>query len=150
MTAAWPPFTADTLAHLSERALPMEACGVIAAPAVAHWPCDAGLFRVAQLRNTARFATRTRRFSIDPMDWIAIETGITDAGWAIRGLWHSHPQSAAHPSDLDRAGVAALGPGARSWLFAIVGRSSGLRTAKRGFELRVYTHEEMMATRPNL
>lgn len=42
------------------------------------------------------------RFSIDPLDYLAAENAAAAAGMALVGVWHSHPDHPAFPSELDR------------------------------------------------
>lgn len=42
------------------------------------------------------------RFEIAPLDYLAAEHAAAAAGMALVGVWHSHPDHPAFPSELDR------------------------------------------------
>lgn len=42
------------------------------------------------------------RFSIDPLDYLAAENAAAATGMALVGVWHSHPDHPAFPSEIDR------------------------------------------------
>ncbi|HEU0203336.1 MAG TPA: M67 family metallopeptidase [Burkholderiaceae bacterium] len=74
--------------------------------------------RVRQARNVV--AARARdRFELDPADFLAADTEARQLGEEIVGIWHSHPDHPATPSETDRA---AAWPG---WCYVIasVGRN---------------------------
>ena len=42
------------------------------------------------------------RFELDPHDYLAAEDAASVAGTAVLGIWHSHPDHPARPSETDR------------------------------------------------
>ncbi len=42
------------------------------------------------------------RFELDPRDYLAAEDAATKAGITVLGVWHSHPDHPAQPSETDR------------------------------------------------
>jgi len=102
---------------------PEETCGLLLG--------SVGAGRIETARATrARNRNRERardRYDLDPDDFLAADLAARAAGLEIVGVWHSHPDHPAEPSEIDRAaawegwsyviaevtaaGVAAL----RSW-----------------------------------
>jgi len=88
--------------------LPNEACGLLLG--------GEGLVAdVAPARNVAA-SDRRRHFEIDPRDFIAADSFAREHGLGILGSYHSHPDRAAEPSDVDLAAAQ------EGWLHLIVGR----------------------------
>jgi len=79
------------LEHAREE-LPYEACGVISGDA------DKGPVYFYPARNELKSSTR---YHIDPYDLYRIIMDIEEEGHEIWGIFHSHPASAAYPSDTD-------------------------------------------------
>lgn len=93
---------AEVRAELQLRAAagyPEETCGLLL-----------GLNGDGQCRvvaqQPARNLNRERagdRFELDPLAYMAAEQAATAAGLAVVGIWHSHPDHPARPSETDRA-----------------------------------------------
>jgi proteasome lid subunit RPN8/RPN11 len=80
---------AESIREFSIAAYPNEACGLIVADG-----------KKAIVRNCRNISERPReQFLIDPEDYIAA----ADMGEVI-GVWHSHPDRPAQPSEADMAG----------------------------------------------
>ena len=45
---------------------------------------------------------RERRYTIDPKDYLGLEKRAADAGLSVVGIYHSHPDHPAVPSEFDR------------------------------------------------
>jgi proteasome lid subunit RPN8/RPN11 len=80
-------------------------------------------------------ARRTDRFELDPRDYLAADREARASGEEIVGVWHSHPDHPAQPSDTD---LAAAWP---EWSYLIVSVSGervldvrSWRLSKGGFE----------------
>ncbi len=69
------------------------------------------------------------RFELDPRDFIAAEHAARDAGLEIVGVWHSHPDHPAHPSETDRACAWA------GWSYLIVAVDAGGAVDSRSWRL---------------
>ncbi len=84
---------------LAVAAYPDEACGLL----IGSWEDAATrVVEVAPARNLARDAPR-RRYEVDPVDQLAAEERARALGLAVVGVWHSHPDHPAEPSERDRA-----------------------------------------------
>ena len=79
-------------------AYPEECCGGL---------LGAGRDGVVHVRRTERVVNRrpdlrARRFSIDPEDYLRLERRAEEAGLDLVGIYHSHPDHPAAPSEYDR------------------------------------------------
>lgn len=101
----------------AEAAYPEEACGLL----VGHHAPDGG-WRLGAVEPSANVAAppRTRRFEVDPRLRLRLERTLRDGTDSIVGLYHSHPDGEAAPSEHDRAMVFEP---ALLWLITAVGRS---------------------------
>jgi proteasome lid subunit RPN8/RPN11 len=45
---------------------------------------------------------RERRYTIDPKDYLALERRAAESGLSVVGIYHSHPDHSAVPSEFDR------------------------------------------------
>lgn len=85
------------ISRLAGAAWPEEGCGVLCGRQ------DGGqvhLLSVHACRNVA--ADRRRRFELEPLDYLAAERAALAAGQEVVGIWHSHPDGRAVPSETDR------------------------------------------------
>ena len=57
--------------------------------------------RATQARNLNRERARDR-YDLDPDDFLAADVAAREAGLEIVGVWHSHPDHPAEPSETDR------------------------------------------------
>lgn len=113
----------------TQAAIPLEACGLLLGSA-------SHITRATLARNVA--AEPDRRFEIDPAHLLGMQRAAREAGLAILGCWHSHPNGRPAPSRHDAAGAATVG-----WLWLIAVPGGGLtlwRWSGSGF-LRVACHE---------
>jgi len=93
------PAILDELATLARLRYPNEACGLLIGQR------DGARHQVAAMRE-ARNLNRERacdRYELDPADYLAAELSARDAGQEIVGIWHTHPDHPARPSETDRA-----------------------------------------------
>lgn len=101
--AELPSALADALRAAARSAHPNECCGLLEGVR------DGDLFRVQALHPARNRAAMSDRFEIDAADHIAAQKAARANGRAIIGCYHSHPQGAATPSQVDRAGAAQDG-----------------------------------------
>lgn len=136
--------TAETRANLERwvrDGYPRETCGVLVGRAEGALRRVLGAVRARNL-DVARDGDR---YELDPGDLVAADADARARGLALLGIWHSHPDRPALPSDADRAtawrswsylilSVRAEGVvGVRSWRLAGDRfREEGLATASAG------------------
>jgi proteasome lid subunit RPN8/RPN11 len=58
--------------------------------------------RVVQAKNLNRERAHDR-YELDPLDFLAADTEARDLRLEVSGVWHSHPDHPARPSETDRA-----------------------------------------------
>jgi proteasome lid subunit RPN8/RPN11 len=109
---------AAILAH-ARRLAPEECCGLLLGK-------DADVLEAVAVANVAE--DRRRRYRIDPPDHFRIMHEARRRALTVIGAYHSHPRSAAVPSETDRAEafseflflIAGLGidpPELRAWIY---------------------------------
>jgi proteasome lid subunit RPN8/RPN11 len=79
---------------------PEECCGLMIGK------IDGGKKVVSSLRrmkNSFAPSERFHRYTIDPMDYLAVENEIEGHGQEIVGIYHSHPDAPAKPSPFDQS-----------------------------------------------
>ncbi len=92
-------------------ALPAEACGLLVGE-----PCARGVLVRAVVTLTNAAPERCEDlFELDPLEHLAVEEAAAAAGVAVVGVWHSHPDSGAVPSAVDRSRAW------EGWSYPIVG-----------------------------
>jgi proteasome lid subunit RPN8/RPN11 len=80
----------EMIAHARQEA-PLECCGVLGGK-------DGRVLKLYRARN----AERSRyRYNIDSHDLFRINRECEENGWQFLGIYHSHPDSEAHPSPTD-------------------------------------------------
>lgn len=94
----------DVRAHLEKwvrSGYPQETCGLLLGH---HGQADerVNVMEVAQARNLNRERARDR-YELDPVDWIRADAAARERGLEIVGIWHSHPDHPALPSETDRS-----------------------------------------------
>lgn len=90
-----------------EETYPLECCGYLVANA------DGEIVEARRLTNLNTDRAHDR-YELDPREQMKVERAIDDAGLFIAGVYHSHPDCPARPSETDRAS------GVEGWVFAIV------------------------------
>jgi proteasome lid subunit RPN8/RPN11 len=79
----------------ASRGYPQEACGALLGP-------DAeSVVETIPIPNRETEQPR-RRFTVGPMDYLAVEGAADARGLRLVGFWHSHPDHPARPSETDR------------------------------------------------
>jgi proteasome lid subunit RPN8/RPN11 len=92
------PEARDGLRRRAGRGYPQEDCGLLLGRR------EAGrveVRRALRVRNRAGTGERTRRYRIDPADYLRCERRAQAAGLDVVGIWHSHPDGEAAPSRTD-------------------------------------------------
>jgi proteasome lid subunit RPN8/RPN11 len=84
------------------------------------------LVREARNLDTARARDR---FDLDPADHLAAEELARAVGLEVVGVWHSHPDHPAVPSEADRAQAW------RGWSYPIVSVTAGRARELRSWRL---------------
>lgn len=111
---------------------PHETCGLLVGR-VASDRTD--VVRAVRARNLNR--TRARdRYELDPADHVRADTAARAEDLGIVGIWHSHPDHPAQPSETDRL---AAWPG---WSYVIVNVSSSGAGEVRSWRLAGERFEE--------
>lgn len=118
----------DTIRRHAAASYPNECCGALIGPA----RLDAGGVKVIEahpLPNATREGAR-RRFLVHPDEYRAAEGRAREAGAALIGFYHSHPDAPARPSqyDLDHAWP--------NLSYVIVTVAAGLPAELRSWRLR--------------
>jgi len=101
----------DRLQTWASARYPREACGVLVGRRAG---ARVEVRHVRELTNIAP-AARRDRFELDPGELVAAEDLARGAGLEVVGVWHSHPDQPARPSEADRAAAVA------GWCQVIVG-----------------------------
>ncbi|MBO9997475.1 MAG: M67 family metallopeptidase [Cyanobacteria bacterium SID2] len=96
----------------AERVYPNECCGLMLGCTVGE---DKQILEIWETENAwndetaiefnadANLETAERRYTIAPEVMLAAQKTSRDRGWQILGIYHSHPDHPAVPSDVDRA-----------------------------------------------
>ena len=77
---------------------PHETCGLM----IGERGNGGGVNRVVQAKNLNRERAHDR-YELDPLDFLAADTEARALGLEVLGVWHSHPDHPARPSEIDRA-----------------------------------------------
>lgn len=127
-----PPPQRRQLEAWSQAGYPLETCGLMLGRAGS---ACAEVLAVRQARNLN--AERAHdRFELDPEDFLAADREARIDGLEILGVWHSHPDHPAVPSETDRA---AAWPG---WSYVIVEVAAGSVASLRSWRLDGAAFEE--------
>ncbi len=92
------PGTRAELTRLSEHGYPHEACGLLLGRPD---PERVSVHRVHPARNLNTERAHDR-YELDPADQLGAETQARRAGLEVVGIWHTHPDHPAEPSETDR------------------------------------------------
>ena len=84
----------------AEAAYPEEACGLLVGRRAPGEGC-----RVSAVEASANVAEppRTKRFEVDPKLRLRLERDLRESPDSVIGVYHSHPNGAADPSETDRS-----------------------------------------------
>jgi len=110
----------EIVAH-ARAELPNECCGIVAA-------LNGSAVKVYRATNAA---ASPLRYEIGPRDLIRIWNDISDNGWALEAIYHSHTKSRAYPSQTD-INLAANWPNA---IYLIVSLENRDEAELRGFRI---------------
>lgn len=111
----------------AQAAWPEECCGLLIGRAESER--DLRVTRIAPSANLAQ--NRRKNFEIDPQLWLDLRRDLADGPDRIVGLYHSHPDGPALPSDQDAAAAWAIEPAGTVWL--IVALQDGKPAASRAY-----------------
>lgn len=81
------------------------------------------------------------RYAIDPGQMLAVQRRSRDRGWAIVGIYHSHPNGSAVPSECDRQWAWG------EYIYAIVAVTDGRATDLRIWQLDDQRHFQPLTVR---
>ena len=98
MTVIVPGDIMERMRAHGEETYPHECCGFMLGSA------EEGLQRISEIRSqeNERTDSRENRFVISPEQFRAAEKYARKAGLLLVGIYHSHPDSPARPSEYDR------------------------------------------------
>ena len=114
-----------TLVRLSEAAYPHEGCGVLIGVE------QEGGVRVVEVTH-ANNLNRERahdRYELDPADLLSAELHAVEQNAEVIGIWHTHPDHPAEPSETDRQAAW------EGWSYVIVSVESGRVARIRSWRL---------------
>jgi proteasome lid subunit RPN8/RPN11 len=94
-----PVLVRSELARLVAAGYPHETCGLLVGREL---PDGAAVERVVPARNRNEERARDR-YLLDPDDHLRAESEARAGGRDVVGVWHSHPDHPAQPSETDRA-----------------------------------------------
>ena len=110
----------------AEAAYPEEACGLLVGR------CTPGEgYRVSAVEASANVAEppRARRFEVDPKLRLRLERDLRESPDSVIGVYHSHPNGSAEPSETDRSMIFEPD---MAWLItAVVDGKAGATTGWR-------------------
>jgi len=111
----WPYHRDEIIAHAHAEA-PRECCGLVEG-------VGGKSKRIWKLTNAAHSKVT---FELDPEEQLEAMGEIKRAGHELIATYHSHPQSAAYPSEIDEAKLAAY-PEVRHLIVSLAGPEPDLR-----------------------
>ncbi len=120
----WKPAVAAVVAGAAARAYPAECCGLLFGTG----PTE--VVTAEPIANAERDERRSVAYLLAPGEYRRAEQRARAVGLEIVGVFHSHPDQAAVPSDSD---VAEAWPG---WLYVIVPVEQGRAGVARGWRSR--------------
>jgi len=88
----------DELESMALAGYPLETCGLLLGVRTAHRVI---VHKVRQARNVNTERAHDR-FELDPRDMLVAEMDARETDTEIVGIWHSHPDHPAEPSETDR------------------------------------------------
>ena len=117
----------EEMTALAGRALPNEACGLLAG-------ADGRAERFYPMRNADESPLTYR---LDPKEQLEAFNEIEEKGWELLGIFHSHTHTEAYPSETDRR--QAFYPEAHYFVLSVADRD---HPVLRGFTIRDGAVEE--------
>lgn len=119
-----PDVLRSRIAAWAAKGHPRETCGVLIGRASSDDRERNEVVDVHAARNLEVERAR-ERFELDPADFLAADAHARALGLDVVGVWHSHVDHPARPSESDRA--SAIDAIAREWSYVVVGvRASGV------------------------
>ncbi len=101
-TQLWlPAVLQHELSRFAQASYPLEACGLLVGRA---GDTKIDTVRVVPARNL-NLERPEDRYLLDPQDFLAADRAARAEGLEIVGIWHSHPDSPARPSQTDLEGA---------------------------------------------
>jgi proteasome lid subunit RPN8/RPN11 len=100
----------ESLTRWSEVAYPYEGCGLLIGE---QGNGQSVVKRVTRAKNMS-LKLAGERYSLDPLHFLAADSAARAENMSVLGVWHSHPDKSALPSDTD---LAAAWP---EWSYVIV------------------------------
>ena len=92
------PKTLEAIREHGRESYPEECCGALLGSSDGGSACVA---RIARMEN-ARREERRRRYVIEPIEYVRVEREADAEGLSVLGVYHSHPDHPAFPSEYDR------------------------------------------------
>ncbi|RXZ43199.1 M67 family peptidase [Crenobacter cavernae] len=123
----------DALHAVARAGYPHETCGLLIGQREEPQYCRVHSMHPA--RNLNRERARDR-YELDPADYLAAEQAARDAGLDVVGVWHTHPDHPAVPSETDRAAAW------EGWSYLILSVSRDGVAAVTSWRLRGDAFEE--------
>ena len=119
----------------AEAAYPKEACGLLLG-------AD-GRATEARLAGNLDLERAHDRYLMDPKDQMRIEREAETKGLKVLGVWHSHPDHPATPSETDRQQAQLVWVMAKSWSYVILEVAKGRASSLRSWVLKdgIFTEE---------
>lgn len=113
---------------------PLEACGLLLGRSTG------ARVTVVDVRLARNLVPARDRYELDPLDHLDAEEHAREHGLEVVGVWHSHPDHPAVPSESDRAGAW------EGWSYAIVSVNADEVLALRSWRLAgaVFDEEEVL------
>jgi proteasome lid subunit RPN8/RPN11 len=87
-----------SLEQWAQAGYPDETCGLLIGQ---RYSAGSTIKRVTQAKNLNLERTRDR-YLLDPQHFLAADNAAREHGMEVLGVWHSHPDHPARPSDTDR------------------------------------------------
>ena len=125
----------------AEEGYPHEVCGLL----LGEVDAASRLRRVreAEPARNLNLEWASNRYELDPTDYLRIDADARRRGLAMVGVYHSHPEHPAQPSETDRVVAAEIWESSESWSYLILALSAGKVTSWQSWILRDRTfHEE--------
>ena len=120
-----PDHSRAQLETMARAGYPLETCGLLLG-LPRRDGCE--VRRVAQARNLNQERAHDR-YELDPQDFLQIDESARAEGLEVVGVWHSHPDHPARPSETDRAAAW------EGWSYVIVSVTSDGMTELRCWRL---------------
>ena len=108
MTIEIPKAVLRTIQDHAREAYPEECCGFL----IGHASAPRRVLESRRARNVAT-ENRSRRYTIDPLELLRVDDDVRKESLDLIGIYHSHPDHPAAPSEYDRSRAA-------SWLSYVI------------------------------